>query len=105
MKALESTKLLKEALAQRILLLDGAMGTMIQAHKLQDADFRGERFKDHDSELGGNSDLPLYHSASNNQRYPSGLPHRWAQTLSRQIHFPQPRRLNQTTNWKTSLMS
>ncbi len=57
MKALENTKLLEEALAQRILLLDGAMGTMIQAHKLQDADFRGERFRDHSCELGGNSDI------------------------------------------------
>ena len=34
-------------LARRILILDGAMGTMIQRHKLTEADFRGERFKDH----------------------------------------------------------
>ena len=33
--------------SQRILVLDGAMGTMIQRHKLTEADFRGERFKDH----------------------------------------------------------
>lgn len=57
MNTLASNKTLRDALSQRILLLDGAMGTMIQSHKLQDADFRGERFKDHPSELVGNSDL------------------------------------------------
>ncbi len=57
MKTLASNSTLREALTQRILLLDGAMGTMIQSHKLQDADFRGARFADHPSELVGNSDL------------------------------------------------
>ena len=38
---------LLETLERRILILDGAMGTMIQRHKLTEADFRGERFKDH----------------------------------------------------------
>ena len=37
---------LKQALDQRILILDGAMGTMIQKYKLTEADFRGERFKE-----------------------------------------------------------
>ena len=40
-----------------MLLLDGAMGTMIQRYKLTEADFRGERFKDHPSDLRGNSDI------------------------------------------------
>ncbi|WP_038248336.1 methionine synthase [Ghiorsea bivora] len=44
-------------LQQRILLLDGAMGTMIQAYKLEEADYRGERFADWPSELKGNNDL------------------------------------------------
>jgi 5-methyltetrahydrofolate--homocysteine methyltransferase len=44
-------------LATRILILDGAMGTMIQRHTLTDADFRGERFRSHPRELKGNSDL------------------------------------------------
>jgi len=44
-------------LAQRIVILDGAMGTMIQRHKLGEADFRGERFKDHPKDLKGNNDL------------------------------------------------
>lgn len=42
---------------QRILVLDGAMGTMIQQYKLQEEDYRGERFKDHHSDLKGNNDL------------------------------------------------
>ena len=37
-------ELLKKSLAERILILDGAMGTMIQKYKLTEADFRGERF-------------------------------------------------------------
>ncbi len=44
-------------LQRRILVLDGAMGTMIQRHKLEEEDFRGERFKEHDSSLKGNNDL------------------------------------------------
>ena len=48
---------LKEALATRILVLDGAMGTMIQRRALEESDFRGNRFADHPSELGGNNDL------------------------------------------------
>jgi 5-methyltetrahydrofolate--homocysteine methyltransferase len=46
-----------EALKDRILILDGAMGTMIQRHKLEEEDFRGEIFKDHESPLKGNNDL------------------------------------------------
>jgi len=52
-----SRDLLLKALQERILILDGAMGTMIQAHKLGEADFRGKRFQDHSSDLGGNNDL------------------------------------------------
>jgi 5-methyltetrahydrofolate--homocysteine methyltransferase len=50
-------ELFAETLKQKILFLDGAMGTMIQGHSLQENDFRGERFKDHASELRGNNDL------------------------------------------------
>jgi 5-methyltetrahydrofolate--homocysteine methyltransferase len=45
------------ALSERILLLDGAMGTMIQGESLDEADFRGERFADHEDDLKGNNDL------------------------------------------------
>ncbi|MFO1326114.1 MAG: homocysteine S-methyltransferase family protein [Rubrivivax sp.] len=44
-------------LAQRIVVIDGAMGTMIQRHPLTEADFRGERFVDHARDLRGNNDL------------------------------------------------
>ena len=44
-------------LKERILVIDGAMGTMIQRHKLQEADYRGERFADWKSDLKGNNDL------------------------------------------------
>ncbi|MBV8124238.1 MAG: homocysteine S-methyltransferase family protein [Burkholderiaceae bacterium] len=48
---------LPRILQQRIAVLDGAMGTMIQRYKLTEADFRGERFKDHPKDLKGNNDL------------------------------------------------
>ena len=48
---------LNKALQDRILVLDGAMGTMIQSKKLSDADFRGNRFADHPHDLSGNNDL------------------------------------------------
>ena len=48
---------LADAAKQRILLIDGAMGTMIQQHSLEEADFRGQRFADWDSEIKGNNDL------------------------------------------------
>lgn len=50
-------KTLRELLNKRILVIDGAMGTMIQRHKPTEEDFRGERFKDHPGELKGNSDI------------------------------------------------
>ncbi|HEC12718.1 MAG TPA: methionine synthase, partial [Acidiferrobacteraceae bacterium] len=49
--------LFKQALKERILILDGAMGTMIQRHKLDEAGYRGERFRDWASDLKGNNDL------------------------------------------------
>lgn len=48
---------LKKILSQRILVLDGAMGTMIQRHKLEEEDFRNERLKNHPKPLKGNNDL------------------------------------------------
>jgi 5-methyltetrahydrofolate--homocysteine methyltransferase len=44
-------------LAERIVIIDGAMGTMIQRYKLGEADYRGERFKDHHKDLKGNNEL------------------------------------------------
>ena len=45
------------ALKERILIIDGAMGTMIQRYKLSEADYRGTRFADWGSDLKGNNDL------------------------------------------------
>ena len=50
-------KKIEDIIKDRILILDGAMGTMIQKHKLEEEDFRGERFRDHPSLLKGNNDL------------------------------------------------
>ena len=59
MQALNYTRgaALPQILRERIVVLDGAMGTMIQRHTLNEADFRGERFKDHPKDLKGNNDL------------------------------------------------
>lgn len=48
---------LEGQLKERLLFLDGAMGTMVQLHKLTEADYRGARFKDHNRDLKGNNDL------------------------------------------------
>lgn len=48
---------IQDILRERILVLDGAMGTMIQRYKLEEKDFRAERFKDHPRPLKGNNDL------------------------------------------------
>ncbi len=48
---------IREVLKNRILVLDGAMGTMIQRYKLTEEDFRGERFKNHHLSLKGNNDI------------------------------------------------
>ncbi|MER2526952.1 MAG: homocysteine S-methyltransferase family protein, partial [Candidatus Competibacter denitrificans] len=53
----DKTALLQDLLARHILILDGAMGTMIQSYRLQEADYRGERFCDWPSDLKGNNDL------------------------------------------------
>ncbi|MCE1240963.1 MAG: methionine synthase [Azonexaceae bacterium] len=53
----DRTAELHALLEQRLLVLDGAMGTMIQRHGLQEKDYRGERFADHPHDLKGNNDL------------------------------------------------
>jgi 5-methyltetrahydrofolate--homocysteine methyltransferase len=50
-------KSIRDLLNERILIIDGAMGTMIQRYKLSEADYRGERFKDWPSDIKGNNDL------------------------------------------------
>ena len=48
---------LNDIIQRRILILDGAMGTMIQKHRLQEADFRGAEFREHPRPLKGNNDI------------------------------------------------
>src|SRR3984885_3065605 len=48
---------IKKELQKRILIIDGAMGTMIQQHKLEEKDYRGDRFKDWHTDVKGNNDL------------------------------------------------
>ena len=50
-------KTIQDCLKERILVIDGAMGTMIQRHKLAEADYRGERFKNWHCDIKGNNDL------------------------------------------------
>ena len=52
-----SQNVLADLLRRRILVLDGAMGTMIQRYELEEADFRGDASQDHAKDLKGNNDL------------------------------------------------
>ena len=53
----KALKRLYQAIEQRILVIDGAMGTMLQRYKLQEEDYRGERFANFHQDLKGNNDL------------------------------------------------
>lgn len=56
-RMVELENFLKNEMNQRIVFMDGAMGTMIQKYQLSESDFRGERFKNHPFDLQGNNDL------------------------------------------------
>ena len=60
MSADDRTDLLESQLRSRILVIDGAMGTMVQGFGLEEADFRGERFKDHHKDVQGNNELLVF---------------------------------------------
>src|SRR5215510_12977642 len=57
MSMTNSRQRLEQLLAERILIMDGAMGTMIQRHRLGEADYRGARFQDHPRDVQGDNDL------------------------------------------------
>lgn len=57
MNLLNTKQYLEQQLKQRILILDGGMGTMIQSYRLQEKDYRGDRFRDFPHDLKGNNDL------------------------------------------------
>ena len=71
----EAVRARLEALAaQRILILDGAMGTMIQRYRLEEKDYRGDRFLSHHKDLKGNTATPRQaRRAGNGARSPWGL--------------------------------
>ena len=54
---MNQTSAIERLLRERILLLDGAMGTMVQRHGLDEAAYRGKRFADHPHDLRGNHDI------------------------------------------------
>ena len=54
---IERINALRQALTERILVIDGAMGTMIQGYKLAESDYRGERLKSWPCDLKGNNDI------------------------------------------------
>ena len=87
---------LTQAARERILVLDGAMGTMIQDLRLDEAGFRGARFRDHGRDLKGNNDIL-------NLSQPDAV----ARTLSRPIHFRRQRSRRPITDlnmpWSTSI--
>ena len=91
---------LPRLLAERIVILDGAMGTMIQRYKLTEADYRGERFKDHPKDLKGNNELLQFSRPDVIRDDARGLSrrrrrHRRDQHLRRDAHRPgrlRPRR-------------
>ena len=66
--------LLEPLLARRILVLDGAMGTMIQTYGLGEREYRGERFADWPRDLRGNNDLLTLTQPGDHPRHPLGLP-------------------------------
>ena len=53
----QRVRALQDALSKRILIIDGAMGTMVQGYRLEEADYRGTRFAQHEHDLKGNNDL------------------------------------------------
>ncbi len=100
MSGSESLAALHRALAERILILDGAMGTMIQRHELDEADYRGARFADWPRDLKGNNDL-LTLTRPDHRRDPRASTSMPAPTSSRPT--PSTRRGSRwpTTAWRT----
>ena len=88
---------LPQILKERIVILDGAMGTMIQRYKLTEADYRGERFKDHPKDLKGNNDLLQLTRPDVIARDPRAVPRRRRRHRSRPTPSARPRSRRTTT--------
>jgi len=92
---------LQTALKERILILDGGMGTMIQSYRLEEADYRGERFADWPSDVKGNNDLLLLMLFRRSKK-PIWMQ---APISSRPIHSTPRASPKPTTVWKRWCMS
>ena len=68
------TKTIQQLIRERILVLDGAMGTMIQQYNLSEADFRGERFKEAKGQLKGKQRPAVPHASGGDRRYSPEIP-------------------------------
>ena len=101
----DRTAEIQALLAQRILILDGAMGTMIQSYGLSEADYRGERFADWPRDLKGNNDLLVLTRPRVIRAIHEAIPgsrrrHHRDQYLQRHAH--RHGRLRLWRNWSTS---
>jgi hypothetical protein len=94
---------LKGILSRKIMILDGAMGTMIQALGLSEGDYRGEQFKDWKSDLKENNDLLNLTRPDAIKKFISNIL-RQARILLRQIHLIQIQSRFPTMGWKTLLI-
>ena len=89
-------------LRERILVLDGAMGTMVQRYRFSEEDFRGERFADHPKDVRGNTDLLSLTQARRDPRDPRGVPRRGRGHHQHQHVHLDPRSPRPTTACPTS---
>jgi len=92
---------LRDLLSRRILILDGAMGTMIQRYRLGEADFRGTRFAAHTARPEGNNELLQLDRAACHPRDPRAVPGRRADIVSTTPSAP-PAPHRRITGWRNS---
>ncbi len=90
--------LLGPLLRERILVIDGAMGTMIQQHQLAEAEFRGERFRDHPRDLRGDNDLLVLTRPDDGRATSTAATSKPARTSSRRTRF----NANASRPWPTT---
>lgn len=92
---------LNEIIKERILILDGAMGTMIQGYGLNEDDFRGQRFKDTTVQMKGNNDMLCLTRRILSSIFIASI---WPLALTSLRRTPSPHSASHrlTTSWKTA---
>ena len=101
-----TTELLHELLATRILILDGAMGTMIQRYKLQEADFRGQQFANHPRQFvaqGLQRPVVPHAAARSSPRFTGNISKPGPTSSRRTRSTPRPSRWNATVCRRTPM--